>query len=309
VPPLRLRIGNLLLDCTGDADALPAPPPGDPHADFVTTDPAASEIRLPLRIRRGTPPAGAEGMPDREPCFRHRGGWEVRRRAPDDATLWAALPVPPGTHRWQRVLRLGPGEAELWIPPGASRPEEPLAWLVTEVLWLLALPRTGGALLHASGVLRGEAAWLFSGPSGSGKSTLATLLRDGAAGDVLADESVVLWREGPRLRAGGTPWPGSGGTWSARRGEVGGIAFLAHGRENRLDPLAPAEAAAGLLRQTFLPHWSRPALESATELATALAASPRVRTASFAFLPEASAVRFLETALFAPREADARESA
>jgi hypothetical protein len=56
--------------------------------------------------------------------------------------------------------------------------------------------------LHAAGVVFGEACWVFVGDKGSGKSTLSLAL--GAAGaTVLADDHVVLARDGERFQASG----------------------------------------------------------------------------------------------------------
>ena len=56
--------------------------------------------------------------------------------------------------------------------------------------------------LHAAGVVFGETCWVFVGDKGSGKSTLSLAL--GAAGaTVLADDHVVLERDGERSLASG----------------------------------------------------------------------------------------------------------
>jgi hypothetical protein len=56
--------------------------------------------------------------------------------------------------------------------------------------------------LHAAGVVFGETCWVFVGDKGSGKSTLSLAL--GAAGaTVLADDHVVLARDGERFLASG----------------------------------------------------------------------------------------------------------
>jgi len=56
--------------------------------------------------------------------------------------------------------------------------------------------------LHAAGVVFGETCWVFVGDKGSGKSTLSLAL--GAAGaTVLADDHVVLERDGERFLASG----------------------------------------------------------------------------------------------------------
>jgi hypothetical protein len=67
--------------------------------------------------------------------------------------------------------------------------------------------RTGGFLLHSSGVIRDGQAWLFFGPSGAGKTTAAT--HSWPTAELLGDDLVLVepWRTG--FRACGVPFRGT----------------------------------------------------------------------------------------------------
>ncbi|HEU5182488.1 MAG TPA: hypothetical protein VFW45_17005 [Candidatus Polarisedimenticolia bacterium] len=68
--------------------------------------------------------------------------------------------------------------------------------------WFL---RRGSLLIHASGVVRGGAAYLFFGPSGAGKTTV-TLLSEGDL--VLGDDLILLQPDGERFEACSVPFRG-----------------------------------------------------------------------------------------------------
>ncbi|MEO6193417.1 MAG: hypothetical protein ABIS20_10425 [Thermoanaerobaculia bacterium] len=108
-----------------------------------------------------------------------------------------------------------------------------------------------GAVIHSAGVTGGESAFLLLGPSGAGKTTVSRLcLARGAA--VLSDDlnAVRLGDGGARLQK--LPFTGDLGD----RGSLGdapasvplrALLRLAKGPEERLRPLSPAAALAGLV--------------------------------------------------------------
>ena len=127
---------------------------------------------------------------------------------------------------------------------------------VLRIVHTLVLARQGGFLLHSASAIRNGKAFLFAGVSGAGKTTISRL----APPDVtlLTDEiSYVrpsnVRRNDPSKRdagytAFGTPFTGE----LAKLGEnvsapIAGLYLLAQGPENRIDPVAPAEAARSLL--------------------------------------------------------------
>lgn len=117
---------------------------------------------------------------------------------------------------------------------------------VLRIVHSLVLARQGGFLLHSASAIRHGKAFLFAGVSEAGKTTISRL----APPDVtlLTDEISYVRREGSAYVAFGTPFTGE----LAKLGEnvsapVGGIYFLAKGPENRIDSVAPADAARSFL--------------------------------------------------------------
>jgi hypothetical protein len=117
---------------------------------------------------------------------------------------------------------------------------------VLRILHSLFLAREGGFLLHSASALRNGRGFFFFGPSGAGKSTILRV----APPDVtlLTDEISYLRRQGPRYVAHGTPFTGELG----RKGDnvsapVTAFYRLVHGSENRIEPMAQAEAVRELL--------------------------------------------------------------
>lgn len=73
------------------------------------------------------------------------------------------------------------------------------------VLYAQLCLRAGGLLLHAAGVVRDEAGFVFFGPSGSGKTTVARLsLKE----TVLSDDLVIVKLLGDKVRVYGVPFRG-----------------------------------------------------------------------------------------------------
>jgi hypothetical protein len=117
---------------------------------------------------------------------------------------------------------------------------------VLRIVHTLLLARKGGFLLHASSAIRNGRAFLFSGVSGAGKTTIARLAPPDAA--MLTDEISYVTRQEGRYSAVGTPFYGE----LARVGEnlrapIEALYLLAKGPENRIEPVAGADAVRGLL--------------------------------------------------------------
>ena len=118
---------------------------------------------------------------------------------------------------------------------------------VLRIVHTLILAREGGFLLHSAGAIRNGKAFLFSGVSGAGKTTISRL----APPDVtlLTDEVSYIRRDQDGYRACGTPFAGE----LARVGEncsapIGCLFFLKQGPENKIEPVAKAEAIRRLMR-------------------------------------------------------------
>lgn len=117
---------------------------------------------------------------------------------------------------------------------------------VLRIVHTLVLAREAGFLLHSASAIRNGKAFLFAGVSEAGKTTISRL----APPDVtlLTDEISYVRSQGAGYVAYGTPFTGE----LAKLGEnvsapVAALYLLAKGRENRIDPLPPAEATRSLL--------------------------------------------------------------
>jgi len=117
---------------------------------------------------------------------------------------------------------------------------------VLRIVHSLILARQGGFLLHSASAIRNGKAFLFAGVSEAGKTTISRL----APADVtlLTDEISYVRKQNGGYIAYGTPFTGE----LAKLGEnvsasVSALYLLAKGNENRIDPIAPSEAARSLL--------------------------------------------------------------
>jgi hypothetical protein len=111
----------------------------------------------------------------------------------------------------------------------------------------LLLAKQGGLLVHAASVVRNGRAFLFAGVSGAGKTTISRLAPPDAT--LLTDEISYLRREADGYAAYGTPFAGE----LAQPGEnvrapLAALYLLSQGPENRIDPVADADALRDVLR-------------------------------------------------------------
>ncbi|MGH9493625.1 MAG: hypothetical protein ACRD3B_01405 [Candidatus Sulfotelmatobacter sp.] len=117
---------------------------------------------------------------------------------------------------------------------------------VLRIVHTLVLARQGGFLLHSASAIRNGKAFLFAGVSEAGKTTISRLAPPDAT--LLTDEISYVRKRGNGYVAFGTPFTGE----LAKLGEnvsapVSALYLLAKGRENRIDPIAPGDAARSLL--------------------------------------------------------------
>jgi hypothetical protein len=121
---------------------------------------------------------------------------------------------------------------------------------VLRILRTLLLAREGGFLLHASSAIRNGSAFLFSGGSGAGKTTMARVAPADVA--VLTDEVSYVTRTDHEYFAVGTPFCGGLARVGANeRAPIEGLYLLAKGPENKIEPIAGAEAVRALLRNVL----------------------------------------------------------
>lgn len=125
---------------------------------------------------------------------------------------------------------------------------------VLRIVHTLLLARSGGFLLHASSAIRHGKAFLFGGVSGAGKTTIARLAPPDAT--LLTDEISYVTREDNSYRAYGTPFAGELATLGENASaSLGALYLLEKGKENRIEPVAAAEAVRALLRNIlFFAH-------------------------------------------------------
>lgn len=117
---------------------------------------------------------------------------------------------------------------------------------VFRIVHTLVLARQGGFLLHSASAIRNGKAFLFAGVSEAGKTTISRLAPPDVA--LLTDEISYVRKQNDGYVAYGTPFTGE----LAKLGEnvsapVSLLYLLSKGPENRIEPVAPAEAARSLL--------------------------------------------------------------
>jgi hypothetical protein len=138
------------------------------------------------------------------------------------------------------------------------------------VLAAYRLLELGGAMLHSAGVTDGTSAWLLLGRSGAGKTTSSRLCR-ARGGTVLSDDlNAVRLEDGARPRLAWLPFAGDLGVQAggSESYPLAAVLRLTQGTEDRLRPLSPAAALAGLVAAApFVNHdpWRREPLLSTLE--------------------------------------------
>jgi len=137
---------------------------------------------------------------------------------------------------------------------GVLRVSEPMNVKVTVralenyLRWTIAdlIIRRGGFVLHSSGLVRDERAYVFFGHSGAGKSTVAEL-----SGDlpILSDDLVLLLREDGVYKACTTPFWGSFAQEAKELAAypIAGLFHLIQASEVRIEPIPPGLAAGMVL--------------------------------------------------------------
>lgn len=117
---------------------------------------------------------------------------------------------------------------------------------VLRIVHTLVLARQGGFLLHSASAIRNGKAFLFAGVSEAGKTTISRLAPPDTT--LLTDEISYVRKQDNGYIAYGTPFTGE----LAKLGEnvsapIAALYLLAKGKENRIDPIPPGQAARSLL--------------------------------------------------------------
>ncbi len=182
------------------------------------------------------------------------GACEVFRRSPDGDVWWHMR----GNRDFSQVETTW--SSQLFAERYGSYHE---AWSTGLGLVYMAmrLRTIGGFPFHGAAADLDGHGIICTGLSGVGKSTISRLLND-AGIPVLTDERAILRRTSPdsdNFLACGSPWPSSAGLAANSQAPLRRIYLLAHGRENRLTTLLPAEAVRRLIPLIAIP-WQSPAL-------------------------------------------------
>jgi hypothetical protein len=155
---------------------------------------------------------------------------------------------------------------------------------VLRIVHTLILARRGEFLMHSASAIRNGKAFLFAGVSGAGKTTISRLAPPDAT--LLTDEISYVRKRDEGYVAFGTPFTGE----LAKLGEntsapISALYLLAQGPANRIDPIAPGEAARSLLANLLFfaedEELVRSAFHSAFEFVN------RVPVSRLTFVPDA----------------------
>lgn len=114
----------------------------------------------------------------------------------------------------------------------------------------------GVLLLHGSTVAVDGQAYLFTAKCGTGKSTHTRLWCQefGSRAVMVNDDKPFLAVSPTGTLAYGAPWSGKHGLDTNVEAPLAGICLLERGTENRIEPLAPADALPFLLTQSCSPN-------------------------------------------------------
>lgn len=172
-----------------------------------------------------------------------------------------------------------------WVPMQIINP-------LVEVCLVTKLAREGGVLLHAAGVLTEAGSWAFTGSSGAGKSTLSDFFASRGA-CVLSDERIIIRKGADGFVVYGTPWVGISRHAKNRTGSLTGLYCIRHGvGSHRMQRLSPRALSQFVLRQCFLPHWDRDAMDRTLAFLSELI--DRVDCFDLAFVNQRDIVDYLQ---------------
>lgn len=155
---------------------------------------------------------------------------------------------------------------------------------VLRIVHTLVLARQGGFLMHSASAIRKGKAFLFAGVSGAGKTTISRLAPSDTT--LLTDEISYVRKRDDGYFAFGTPFTGE----LAKLGEnmsapIAELYLLAQGSENRIDAIAPGEAARSLLANLLFFAEDRDLVQSAFHSAFEFVS--RVPVSRLTFMPDA----------------------
>lgn len=122
-------------------------------------------------------------------------------------------------------------------------------------LFYRQLLRFNGFMLHSSGVVVDNKAYLFSAPSGTGKSTHTTqwLKLFGDKACIINDDKPAIRVVDDKIYVYGTPWSGKSDLNLNLTVPLQGICVLERSENNFIEPVDNATAVYSILNQTIRP--------------------------------------------------------
>lgn len=181
------------------------------------------------------------------------------------------------------------------VKSGKTWSLEQLMRIMGQLITISILHRYQGLLIHSAGIIFNRQGIIFSGASRTGKTTLAKLWqrRDGIT--VLSDDRVIVRREKEGYYAYGSPWSGQGKAVSCQKVPLKKIFFLSKADRNKLGPLGKRESFYQLITQCFPAIWDKENTDFSLRFCGELV--ERIPCFSFGFVPDESAVEFIENKL------------
>lgn len=151
---------------------------------------------------------------------------------------------------WNRTRR----RSRVWQPAAdfssAPRPDYAVDSLLRVIL-SYRLRERGGLLIHAAGVMRGGAGYLFVGKSGAGKTTTARL--SAPTSTILSDDLTILFVGAEGAEVFGSPFFGEFATSGVNRGApLAGIYFLEQAPATAVLPIPRRDAVTRLLQSLMI---------------------------------------------------------
>ncbi|MEI8173691.1 MAG: hypothetical protein WCH07_09445 [Deltaproteobacteria bacterium] len=167
---------------------------------------------------------------------------------------------------------------------------DPLGYPLNQILMIILLSRSKGALLHACGIYDGNFGYLFLGNSGHGKSTISKIWFENKS-IVLNDDRIIIREKDRTFWIYGTPWHGDFTEWSLKGLPINKIFFLRHGERNSIAPIKGTDAVSMILTRSFPPLWDQNGMDYTLGLFDRMAST--LPCYELHFLPDKNIIDFV----------------
>jgi hypothetical protein len=169
----------------------------------------------------------------------------------------------------------------------------PLCYPLDQILLMYYLSQREGALIHCAGLEYGGRGYIFPGRSGAGKSTISRILAGRDRFDIMSDDRMVVRKFGKTFAAFGTPWPGEEEIAQNRNLPLSAIFFISHGKNSRIEQIAPREALERLLPLTSIPWYDADIMTKILDFCEDL--TSYIPAYALSFKPDAEIIDVLES--------------